>query len=271
VVNLKIYLNEVEMTVKEGTTSFNLRDLIKKEAQVVVLNGFIIREDVPLKEDDRIVFITKGEIPDREELESLLVSRHTPRVHQKVKKAFVGIAGLGGLGSNVAVALARMGIGKLVLVDYDIVEPSNLNRQHYFLKHIGMKKTEALKEIISEITPFVEIETKDIYLDENNIKESFKDVDIVVEAFDKPTCKAELVNTVLSKLPSKYIVAASGMAGYFSNNTIRTKRIRDRFYLVGDEVSEAKPGCGLMAPRVSIAASHQANTVLRIILEEYEI
>ncbi|PAB59513.1 thiamine biosynthesis protein ThiF [Anaeromicrobium sediminis] len=267
---MKIYVNEKEMSVNEGITSFSLRDLIKKEADVVVLNGFIIKEDVPLKENDRVVFITKGAVPDREELESLLVSRHTPRVHERVEKACIGIAGLGGLGSNVAVALARIGIGKLVLVDYDLVEPSNLNRQHYFLKHIGMKKTRALKEIISEINPFVEVEIRDIYLDKTNMEESFKDVDIIVEAFDNPICKAELVNIALSKLTSKYIVAASGMAGHFSNNTIKTKKIRDKFYLIGDDISEAKPGCGLMAPRVSIAASHQANTVLRIILDEYE-
>ncbi|QEK10994.1 sulfur carrier protein ThiS adenylyltransferase ThiF [Crassaminicella thermophila] len=268
---MKIFLNEKPLIVNEKATAFGVRDFVKKDADIVVLNGFIIKEDVPLKENDWLTLIIRGEIPNEDELESLLVARHTPGVHEKVKKACIGIAGLGGLGSNVAVSLARLGIGKLVLVDFDVVEPSNLNRQQYFIKHIGMKKTEALKDVLKNINPFVEVQSKDLYLDENNIVDCFKDVDMIVEAFDDPKCKATLVNTVLSKLPDKYIIAASGMAGYFSNNTIKTKRILNRLYMVGDYTSEAKPGCGLMAPRVAIAANHQANTVLRIILNEYEI
>ncbi|QZY55303.1 sulfur carrier protein ThiS adenylyltransferase ThiF [Crassaminicella profunda] len=268
---MRIYVNEKPVVVNERATAFGIRDFVKKDADIVVLNGFILREDAPLKKDDRLTLIIRGEIPNEEELEALLVARHTPGVHEKVKKACVGIAGLGGLGSNIAVSLARLGIGKLILIDFDVVEPSNLNRQQYFTKHIGMKKTEAIKDVLKNINPFVDIESKDLYLDENNIKDCFEDVDIIVEAFDDPTCKATLVNTVLSKFPKKYIVAASGMAGYFSNNTIKTKRISSHFYLVGDECSEAHPGCGLMAPRVAIAANHQANMVLRIVLEEYEI
>ncbi len=213
----------------------------------------------------------KGQIPSQEEFEAQLVARHTPGVHAKVKNAVVGIAGLGGLGSNVAVSLARLGIGKLILVDFDRVEPSNLNRQQYFTRHIGIKKTKALKELIKEINPFVEIETRDIFLDKDNVLDCFKDVEIIVEAFDNPESKATLVNTVLTKDKEKIIVAASGMAGYFSNNTIKTKRIRDNFYLIGDGVSEVVDGCGLMAPRVAIAANHQANTVLRIILGERDV
>lgn len=213
----------------------------------------------------------KGQIPSQEEFEAQLVARHTPGVHAKVKNAVVGIAGLGGLGSNVAVSLARLGIGKLILVDFDRVEPSNLNRQQYFTRHIGIKKTKALKELIKEINPFVEIETRDIFLDKDNVLDCFKDVEIIVEAFDNPESKATLVNTVLTKDKEKIIVAASGMAGYFSNNTIKTKRIRDNFYLIGDGASEVVDGCGLMAPRVAIAANHQANTVLRIILGERDV
>ncbi|TCO77478.1 sulfur carrier protein ThiS adenylyltransferase ThiF [Marinisporobacter balticus] len=268
---MKIFINEKNVIVNEKDTAFEVRDFVKKDADIVVVNGFIIREDVELKENDRITLIIRGEIPNEEELEASLVSRHTPGVHERVKKACVGIAGLGGLGSNVAISLARIGIGKLLLVDFDVVEPSNLNRQQYFIKHIGMKKTEALADVLKNINPFVEVERKDLYLDESNIEDCFKEADIVVEAFDDPKCKANLVNTLLSKFPEKYIVAASGMAGYFSNNTIQTKRKLDKFYLVGDDTSEAALGCGLMAPRVAIAANHQANTVLRIILEEYEI
>lgn len=192
-------------------------------------------------------------------------------MYEKIEKARVGIAGLGGLGSNVAVSLARLGIGNLFLVDFDEVEASNLNRQQYFIEHIGIKKTEALKDVLKKINKDIKIETKNMYLDKSNIEDCFKDVDIIVEAFDNSRCKAEIVNTVLVKMPEKYIVSASGMAGYLPSNTIKTRKITDKFYLVGDGVSEVKEGYKLMAPRVAIAANHEANAVLRIILGEKNI
>ncbi|OPJ55189.1 sulfur carrier protein ThiS adenylyltransferase ThiF [Alkalithermobacter paradoxus] len=263
---MNIFVNEKIYSFEYGVTAFEVRDIIKKDADIVVFNGFIIKEDVILKENDRLVLIKRGEIPDKEELEHLLVSRHTPSVHQKIKNAKVGIAGLGGLGSNVALLLSRMGVGKLLLVDFDVVEPSNLNRQQYFIRHIGMKKVDALTEIIGEINPFVSIESKNVFVEQSNIQSIFSDVDIIVEAFDNPKSKAALVNEVLTKMPDKKIIAASGMGGYFSSNLIKTKRVTDKFYLVGDEFSEARPGQGLMSPRVCIAASHQANMVIRILL-----
>lgn len=265
---MKIYVNEELKEVSNGVTLFSLKEQIKKDADVVIYNGFIVKEDLALKDGDSIVFIKKGEIPSKEEMEAQLVARHTPNVHEKVKKVSVGIAGLGGLGSNVAVSLARIGIGRLLLVDFDIVEPSNLNRQQYFIKHIGMKKTDALKEIISWCNPFVKVDTVDTFIDENNIADIFNDVDIIVEAFDNPVSKAVITNEVLIKMKNKKIVAASGMAGYFSSNSICTTKINDSFYLVGDRENGAKPGMGLMAPRVSIAANHEANAVLRIIMGE---
>lgn len=265
---MNIFLNEKSISIEYGMSIFKLRDLIKGDADVIIYNGFATKEDVILKENDKVVFIKRGEIPSRGELESLMMARHTPFVHEKLKRASVGIAGLGGLGSNVAVSLARMGIGKLLLVDFDVVEPSNLNRQQYFTKHIGMKKTEALREIIKDCNPFVEVETKDLFLDKNNIEETFKNVDVIVEAFDNADYKALMVNIFLKKFRDKKLVTASGMAGYFSSNTITTQKLRENLYIVGDRVSGAKPGCGLMAPRVAIAANHEANAVVRIILGE---
>lgn len=265
---MQIYINENIRDIPKETTLFQLKNEVNKDADVVVYNGFIVKDDIELKEKDRVVFIKKGEMPSKDEMESMLVSRHTPLVHEKVKKYTVGIAGLGGLGSNVALSLARIGIGKLVLVDFDVVEPSNLNRQQYFIRHIGMNKTDALEEIIRECNPFVEIEKRNVFLDENNIPTIFKHADIIVEAFDNPNSKAVITNIVLTKMKDKKIVVSSGMAGHFTGNTIVSRKLRDRFYLVGDKENEAKPGQGLMAPRVSIAANHQANTVLRIILGE---
>ena len=220
---MNIFLNEKEIVVDEEVTAFSIREEFKRDADIIVLNGFIIKEDIPLNSDDRLTLIKRGEMPSKEELEALMISRHTPGVHEKIKGARVGIAGLGGLGSNVAVSLARIGIGYLKLVDFDVVEPSNLNRQQYFVRHLGMKKTTATRELISEINPFVEIDTEDIFIDEKNIDTLFSDVDIIVEAFDNPNSKAVLINTVLKTMPGKVTVAASGMAGYFSNNTIITR------------------------------------------------
>lgn len=268
---MEIFLNEKSIAVDKGTTIFSIKKDFKPDADIIIHNGFIINEDVSLKEHDRVTLIKKGEIPSKKDLEALMISRHTPGVHEKIKNAKVGIAGLGGLGSNASVSLARIGVGYLKLVDFDVVEPSNLNRQQYFVQHLGMKKTDAIKDLISQINPFVKIEAENAYIDVSNVEKIFSDVDIIVEAFDNPRSKAELINTVLQKMPEKTIVAASGMAGYFSNNTITTKKIRENFYLIGDDISEAKPGCGLMAPRVSIAANHQANTVLRIIMGEKDV
>lgn len=267
---MKIYVNKKKHDIKSNATAYNVRDFIKKDADVIILNGFMINKDTKLHESDDITLIKKGEQPSKEELEHLLVSRHTPNVHEKIKKAKVAIAGLGGLGSNIAVSLARIGIGKLLLFDFDVVEPSNLNRQQYFVKHIGMNKTDAIKDIIYQCNPFVDLYTENIFIDKNNIKDLFEDVEIIVEAFDNPESKAVLVNTILSEMPEKKVVAASGLAGYFSSNSIITKKIKNNLYIVGDNKSESKPGCGLMAPRVGIAANHQANMVLRLILGEKE-
>lgn len=268
---IQVWVNEKVMKVDAGGSAFLVRDTVKKDADIVILNGFPIQQDVLLQDKDRMILIKRGEIPCEEELESLMAARHTPGVHEKVKHAKVGIAGLGGLGSNIAIALARIGVGKLLLVDFDIVEPSNLNRQQYFIKHIGMPKTEALKDILALINPYIQIETKTIYLDESNIGTCFEDTDIVVEAFDNPKSKACLVNTMLSVFPGRPVVAASGLAGYGSNNAIKTKKVMGSLYVAGDGISEAVPGCGLMAPRVLIAAGHQANMVLRLILGEDEV
>lgn len=263
---MKVYVNEILLNVDEDADILELKNKIKKEADVVIYNGFPVKDNIKLKPLDRIVFIKKGEIPTKEEMEAQLVARHTPKIYEKLKKVSVAIAGLGGLGSTAALSLARVGIGKLILVDYDVVEPSNLNRQQYFIKHIGMKKTQAMKDIISQCNPFVKIETIDAYVDEKNIESIFKDADIIIEAFDNAETKALITNKVLKIMKNKKIITASGLAGYEDCNLIRSKKINDKFYIVGDGQAEAKPGRGLMAPRVSVAANHQANLVLEIIL-----
>ena len=268
--DIRIKINEKEVTVQSGVTLSQIQHLFKPDADVIIYNGFPLSTDHPLEEGDQIIFIQRREVPSREEMECLLMARHTPGVHRKVKGSVVGIAGLGGLGSSVAVALTRIGVGSLILVDFDVVEPSNLNRQQYFLHQIGMPKVEALQENLSRINPYVKLHLHREKLDRNNLERIFEEAEVVVEAFDRAEEKAMLINGISEKMPDKYIVAASGVAGCGENNEIKTIRFSSRIFIVGDQKTAAQPGMGLMAPRVGIAAHHQANTVLRILLGEEE-
>lgn len=250
------------------TTLYDLRDKYHENCKnlITIFNGFQTFDNYTLKENDSISFIIKGQMPDKDEFEALMCARHTPNVFEKVKNAHVAIAGLGGLGSNIAISLARTGVGNLHLIDFDIVEPSNLNRQQYRIKDLGKFKTEALRNEIEDINPYINVTYDTVKISHDNIEELFKEDEIVCEAFDNPKAKAMLVNTFLDKYPHKKLVSASGMAGYESNNSIITKKITSNFYLCGDGTTDAKVGRGLMAPRVSICAGHEANTVLRLIL-----
>ena len=200
-----------------------------------------------------------------------LISRHGEELHKRFSSATVAVCGLGGLGSNIATALARSGIGKLLLIDFDCVDVTNLHRQQYKASQIGRYKAEALAENLLEIAPYTEIHTVTVKITEENFAELLKEADIVCEAFDHAESKAMLVNGVLEQLPYCYLVAASGMAGMNTPNTIRTRKIMKRFYLCGDEVSEAADSIGLVAPRVMLCAAHQAHTVLRILAGEYDV
>ncbi len=261
-------MNEKEVFIPSDTTLQQLKDRFKPHADLTIYNGFPLTSDHLLQEGDEVIFIQKGGIPSPEEFECLMMARHTPGVHQTMKNSVVGIAGLGGLGSAVAIALARVGVGTLILVDFDVVEPSNLNRQQYFVHQIGMPKVEALRENLSKMNPYVTVRTHNEKLDRNNVESIFKDAEVIVEAFDRADQKAMLINAISEKMPEKYIVAASGVAGYGENNEIKTVRFSSKIFIVGDQKTAAQPRVGLMAPRVGIAAHHQANTVLRILLGE---
>ena len=265
---MNIRINEQHTSLPPGTTLFEARSRCKPEADVLIVNGFPAADDQPLHDGDRVVLIRRGEQPSATELEALMAARHTPGVHERVKQACVGIAGAGGLGSSVAVALARIGIGRLILADFDVVEPSNLNRQQYFVDQIGQPKVEALRDNLARINPYVEVEIFNARLTSENIAAVFADAQILVEAFDAAAQKAMLAETFRHHYPDRPLVVASGLAGYQPSNTIMTRRISPQLVLVGDGHSAARPGEGLMAPRVGIAAHHQANAVLRLLLGE---
>jgi len=262
---MKVTVNGKEIILKESISIKDLAELIKKEYDIVIYNGFPINDiDTCLKEGDNIFFIKKCVIPDRDELEFLMISRHTPNIYNKLKNSCVGIAGVGGLGSNVAIALARIGVGRIIIADFDVVEPSNLNRQQYFVKDIGRPKVEAIKETLGLINPYVVVEANYLRLTPENIPYVFKDVKIVIEAFDRAEEKAMLIKTCVNL--GKIVIAASGLAGYGDNDSIVTRKINDNLYIVGDNESEAGIGLGLMAPRVMIAAAKQANLAVEILL-----
>ena len=210
-------------------------------------------------------------IPTKKEWTDALIARHGSELHQRFSAASVAVCGLGGLGSSIAIALARAGIGRLLLIDFDRVDITNLHRQQYKAEQLGRYKTEALRENLAEIAPYTEIRTVTARLTEENLAELLHGADIVCEAFDDAEAKAMLVNGVLGQLPGCYLVAASGMAGMDTPNTIRTRKITKRFYLCGDGVSEVSDTTGLFAPRVMLCAAHQAQTVLRILAGEYEV
>lgn len=204
----------------------------------------------------------------KEQLQDAFVQRHGKELQEKLGRATVAICGLGGLGSHIAFALARAGIGKLILIDFDKVDISNLHRQQYKVSQVGMYKTEALTENLREIAPFVTIVSYTQKLTMENVEQFLQKADVICEAFDDAQEKAMLVNQVLETMPEKYIIAASGMAGLGDANDIRTRRVTKHFYLCGDEVSEVSKQNSLFASRVMICAAHQAHAVIQVIAED---
>lgn len=183
-----------------------------------------------------------------------------------LSKFRVGVAGAGGLGSNCAVALARCGVGTLVIVDFDLIEILNLNRQYFFIDQVGLRKTTALEENIKRINPEVTVISHHQKLDKINITEIFADCDVIVEAFDRADMKEMLIETVQMKMPGIPMVVGSGMAGWGKTNEITCRKIDDTLYVCGDESSEVSENFPPIAPRVGIVANMQANVVIEILM-----
>jgi sulfur carrier protein ThiS adenylyltransferase len=199
------------------------------------------------------------------DLFTALFARHDPRVLAALRASTVGIAGAGGLGSNVAISLARAGVGRLIIADFDRIEPSNLNRQQYFTLQIGRRKVDALRENLHAINPFSQYTVHAVRVTRANTGRIFGDAAILVEAFDKAAAKQMLIDTWLSLHPDRPIVAASGLAGYGKNRALHTRKMGS-LYLCGDEESQCPPGISPMAPRVAIVANLQANLVVELLV-----
>ena len=204
--------------------------------------------------------------PSREEMLAALEKRQGVDAVRKLQAATVAVCGLGGLGSNIAISLARAGAGKLILGDFDRVDATNLHRQQYKACQVGLPKPEALLSNLKEIAPYTEYETHFEKVAEENVSALLAKADVVCEAFDNAEAKAMLVNAVLETMPEKYLVAASGMAGFDSGNSITARKVTKRFYVCGDGKSDVNDGIGLIAPRVMLCAAHQALTAIRLVL-----
>ena len=263
-------VNEQQVSHDGVQTIGELAAIHKPLADLFIVNGYPASSATKVHNGDVCSLIVKGEIPTAEEMNGLLCARHTPGIQKKIRKSTIAILGLGGLGSTVAGAMAKIGIGKMLLSDYDIVEPSNLNRQQFFVDQIGMMKTRALKENLLRMNPSLSLDLIEKQLTESAIPKLFGKVDVLIECFDDPAMKAATLRCILSEPAMVHVayVGSSGMAGFGDSNTIETKRIRSGIYICGDATSAARPGQGLMAPRVGIAAHHQANQALRLLLQE---
>jgi sulfur carrier protein ThiS adenylyltransferase len=191
------------------------------------------------------------------------------KIRDHLAKFRVGIAGAGGLGSNSAVALARSGIGTLVLSDFDVVEKENLYRQYYFADQIGMMKTIALKENINRINPNVSLIVHQTKLNRENIPDIFSGCNVIIEALDDSDMKEMLIETIQKKMPSIPVVVGSGMAGWGQNESIRYRKIDETLYTCGDESSEVSDDLPPLAPRVGIVANMQANVVIEILMKTF--
>ena len=203
----------------------------------------------------------------KEELDRAFDARFPKEMQKKLRNAKIAVAGLGGLGSNIAVMLARSGVGHLLLVDYDVVDVTNLNRQMYGISHIGKPKTQALTEILYQINPYLTYESHCTKVTADNIEKLFMEFPIVCEAFDRPDQKAMLVREILTRCPNTTLVSGNGMAGYGDANEIQTHRMMNRLYVCGDQSTDIEDGIGLMAPRVTVCAAHEANRVIQLIME----
>jgi sulfur carrier protein ThiS adenylyltransferase len=195
-----------------------------------------------------------------------IFSRHDPEVLAALQKSVVGIAGAGGLGSNVAVSLARAGVGRLIIADFDKIEPSNLNRQQYSVKQIGLRKAETLRANLKNINPFCKCSAHNVKVTASNTEGIFGEADLLVEAFDKAEEKSMLIRTWLSLHPDRPVIAASGLAGYGRNCRLHTRKMGN-LYICGDEESQCPAGISPMAPRVAIVANLQANLAVELLVK----
>jgi sulfur carrier protein ThiS adenylyltransferase len=266
---VKIYINGSQCELGGRPTIDYVLKQYCSGADVVIINSVPVSDmTTAVCEGDHVCFVKKGNLPEQCEIEALILARQPEVITRLLKDSCVGIAGAGGLGSVVAENLARSGVGKLVIADFDVVEPSNLNRQRYSLAQIGLPKVHALAENIRGFNPFVAVVALQERITFNNAASLFHGCSIVAECLDSATEKAAIVSGILKHMPQTKIVAASGLAGIGDGAAITARKIFNNLFLVGDSVSDAADGAGLFASRVGIAASMQSHVIIRLLAGE---
>jgi len=202
---------------------------------------------------------------DMRDFEKRFFEKRDLRVLAALGSSVVGIAGAGGLGSNAAASLARAGVGRLIIADFDRVEPSDMNRQFFFLDQVGKLKVEALAENLKKLNPYSIIETHEAKITKENLPSVFGPADLLIEALDKADEKQMLVEAWLAAFPGRPIIVASGLAGYGKNNKLHQRRMGN-LYICGDECTECDECTAPMAPRVGIVANMQANLAVELLV-----
>lgn len=203
---------------------------------------------------------------EKEHYLQALYARNPPGSLGRLKDRVVGIAGAGGLGSNIAVSLLRSGVQRFIIADHDRVELSNLNRQHYFSDQVGMKKTAALRQNLLRINPYVEVTSHCLPITAANLAGVFADAEILIEAFDAPEMKALTAQCWTKAYPERFLVMGSGVSGYGASNAMHTT-VHGRLVICGDQKTPCTATVGLTACRLGIVAQMQANAALEILLD----
>ncbi|MGM0417033.1 MAG: sulfur carrier protein ThiS adenylyltransferase ThiF [Thermodesulfobacteriota bacterium] len=263
---MQITVNECTYTITPGTDVAQLRANLRDDTAVTLVNGELSTDTRLLKSGDRVSFLGSDINYTPARFDAVLSERHGTEVQQRLQQACVGIAGAGGLGSNLSIALARAGVGHLIIADQDVVELSNLHRQQYFIDQLDQPKVEALAHTLYRINPQIQLKTHHIRVESSNTAALFGAAQILVEAFDGAEAKADLVQSWLQRYPERPLVAASGMAGFDSVNSITTTHPFANLYVCGDGTNGVEERGSLCASRVAVAANHQAHAVIRLLL-----
>lgn len=263
---MQISVNNYTYSVESGTDIAHLRAKFGFAGAITLINGKPCTDATMVHENDRVIFIPVAADYTPETFNAMLAERHGTKTQQHLKRACVGVAGVGGLGSNVCVALVRAGVGHLIIADHDMVELSNLHRQQYFVEQIGQPKVEAMAETLYRINPHLNLDIHPTRVSSANCDKMYYNAAILVEAFDIAEAKAELVQAWLQHYPERPLVSASGVAGFGSANSIVTTNPFAKLYICGDGNSDVKSSGSLCAARVAVAANHQAHAVTRLLL-----
>ncbi|PID31050.1 MAG: thiamine biosynthesis protein ThiF [Candidatus Cloacimonadota bacterium] len=192
-----------------------------------------------------------------------IFQRNVSGMTEKLKVPTIGIAGCGGLGSNIANSLVRSGVSNLIIADFDIVEPSNLNRQSFYLEDLGKPKVEATAKYLKNINRDINLKVYNKKLTKDDILPLFGEVSIMIEAFDSVESKKMLIDTWVKNRKDKPIICGNGIAGFGSFESLKIRKVGN-IYFCGDGEKDMKEG--FSAPRVLIVANMQANLAIDLIM-----